>query len=108
MLIIMKNIRNFLHKLAPILVLIIIESTIMIGYAQNLPASSFGSSDQALETSDAMTIPISSGLMTYENTVYNFEIGYPQDWHAQEADPNNMGLVYGMVPPMEEGNNPLN
>lgn len=104
----MKNIRNFLHKLAPILVLIIIESTVIIGYAQNLPASSFGSSDQALETPDAMTIPISSGSIIYENTVYNFEIGYPLDWQAKEADPNNMGLVYGMVPPEEDGNNPLN
>jgi HEAT repeat protein len=108
----MKNIRNFLYILVPILVLII-ESVFIIGCAQNLPASSFGSSDQVLETSDletsdAVTIPISSVLLTYENTVYNFRIGYPQDWQAREADPNNMGLVYGMLTPEEDDDNPLN
>jgi HEAT repeat protein len=108
----MKNIRNSLYILIPILVLII-ESVFIIGCAQNLPASSFGSSDQVLETSDletsdAVTIPISSGLLTYENTVYNFRIGYPQEWQAREADPNNMGLVYGMLTPEEDDDNPLN
>ena len=78
------------------------------GCAQNLPGSSFGSSDQVSDTSGAVTTPLSSGSLTYENAVYNFKIGYPQDWQAREADPNNMGLVYGMVPPEEDGNNPLN
>ncbi len=91
----------------PLLVLII-GFILINGCAQNLPGSSFGSSDQVSDTSGAVTTPLWSKSLTYENAVYNFMIGYPQDWQAQEADPNSMGLVYGMVPPEEDGNNPLN
>ena len=56
----------------------------------------------------ALTIAIIFGSSTYENTVYNFKISYPQDWQAEEADANNMGLVYGMLPPEEDADNPLN
>jgi HEAT repeat protein len=103
----MKNIRVGLCVLLPILVLIF-GPIFIIGCAQNFPTSSFGSSSEDRGTSDASTIPISSGLFTYENSVYKFKIGYPQDWQVQEAYPNNIGLVFGMLPPEENANNPLN
>ena len=91
----------------PLLVLIV-GFIFINGCAQDLPGSSFGSFDQVSDNSDAVNAPLSSGLLTYENDVYNFRIGYPQDWQAREADPNNMGLVYGMLPPEEDANSPLN
>ena len=51
----MKNIRNLLYILIPILVLII-ESIFIIGCAQNLPVSFYGSSDQVLDTSDLVQL----------------------------------------------------
>lgn len=103
----MENIRNFLYILLPLLVLII-GFIFITRCAQNIPGSSFGSSDQISDTSDAVTAPLSSRLLIYENSVYSFRIGYPQKWQARDTDPNNMGLVYGMLPPEENANNPLN
>jgi hypothetical protein len=103
----MNNTRKFLYILVPLFALII-GFIFITGCAQDLPGSSFGSSDLVSDTSDAVTMPLSSGLLTYENAAYKFRIGYPQNWQAREADPNNMGLVYGMLPPEENANNPLN
>jgi hypothetical protein len=103
----MKNNRNTLYILVLIFALII-ESILMTGCAQNFQASPLESSREDSEILDAAIVPVSSGLLIYENSAYNFRIGYSEDWQAREADPNNIGLVYGMLPPEEDANNPLN
>ncbi len=47
------------------------------------------------------------GSSTYESPANGIKISYPQDWQAVEPDANDMGLVYGMLPPDEDADNPL-
>lgn len=46
-------------------------------------------------------------LMAYENAENGFSMAYPADWTAQDAEPNDQGMVAGFLAPGEDMNNPV-
>ena len=45
-------------------------------------------------------------MALYENLAYGVNISYPEEWIAQEPDPNDLGIVVGFLAPGEDPNNP--
>jgi parallel beta-helix repeat protein len=73
----------------------------LAGMAQNPQAIPLGQNhESSLDEAEQLT------LSTYESGDYSFKIGYPQRWQAKKSDPNNLGIVFGMIPPEEDPNNP--
>ncbi len=61
---------------------------------------------EPLNTTGAVGLSALEEMLLYENAQYGFEISYPADWTAQEADPNDEGIIVGFLAPEEDMDNP--
>jgi eukaryotic-like serine/threonine-protein kinase len=80
-------------------------------FAQPCPASTSIASPQSasqvsVNTSGALGLSDLTEMQLYENVQNGFALSYPAGWIAQEADPNDQGLVVGFLAPGEDINAP--
>lgn len=100
--------RRFSLGLRAVLVQILFLSAVL---AQPCPAPASMASQQntdqvPVNTSGALGLSDLKELNLYENDENGFSLSYPAGWIAQEAGPNEEGLVAGFLAPGEDVNAP--
>jgi hypothetical protein len=71
------------------------------------PAEQTAAKDnQSIEIGGAVNLSLLRAMALYENLAYGFNISYPEEWTAQEPDPNQEGIVAGFLAPGEDMNSP--
>lgn len=96
--------RRFSLGLRTVLVQILFLSAVL---AQPCPAPALMASQQntdqvPVNTSGALGLSDLKELSLYENAENGFSLSYPAGWIAQEADPNEEGIVVGFLAPGED------
>jgi len=59
-----------------------------------------------IDVGGAVNLSDLRAMALYENLAYGVNISYPEEWIAQEPDPNDLGIVVGFLAPGEDPNNP--
>jgi serine/threonine-protein kinase len=68
--------------------------------------NSTNAENEPVDTTDAIGLADMNELYQYDNSEYNFTLGYPSSWTAEDAEENDMGIVTGFLAPGEDINNP--
>ncbi|MCX6675668.1 MAG: PsbP-related protein [Methanothrix sp.] len=94
--------------LRTVLVQILLLSAV---FAQPCPAPASMASQQNVDqvpvnTSGALGLFDLKEMQLYENVQNGFSLSYPAGWIAQEAGPNDQGIVVGFLAPGEDVNAP--
>ena len=58
--------------------------------------------DDPVDGSEGISLSDLGELLLFESRAYGFAVPYPSAWTAEEADPNDLGIVAGFLPPGED------
>lgn len=58
--------------------------------------------DDPVDGSGAIGLSDLDEFLLFESREYGFAVPYPSAWTAEEADPNDLGIVAGFLPPGED------
>lgn len=97
-----------MYKNILLLAAIISATALVGGQPCNEPSQESEGVDDTVDGSGAISLSDLDESLLYENREYGFAVAYPSDWTAEEADPNDLGIVAGFLPPGEDLIDPNN